>query len=202
MNCHEALSTLKQHSPLPSDGTYDVATFEAISQALSALPRCSPSEVIPALLMCADSHSDERLLSGAAHVLANFPLNVLQPYLADLSSQNRPAVWLLAIFDQLPQFASQTHLQQMRASATDDEVCERIDAEIKRLCGDDTDDEVDATMTQFKRQQNLPQVCEKADAAFRLKDFVVVIRLLTPYQEILPKAYQHKLQIARRKVAN
>ncbi|WP_146118502.1 hypothetical protein [Blastopirellula marina] len=149
--------------------------------------------------MCADSHSDERLLSGAAHVLADFPYDVLQLHLANLSSQNLPAVWLLAIFDQLPQFASQTHLRQMRASATDAEICERIDAEIKRLCGDDTEDEVDATMTRFKRQQNLPRVCEKADAAFRLKDFVEVIRLLTPYQEILPKAHQQKLQIARRK---
>ncbi len=199
MNVQAAISAFRRHTPLPAEGTYDATVFAEISQALSVLPECPPNDAIPILLACADRHSDERLLSGAAHVLAGFPLDVLQQYLADLPSQNLPTVWLLAIFYQLPQFASREHLERLREGERDDECIERIDSELKNLRGDETPESMDVTLSQFKRRQKLIRICEQADQAFREKAYGRVVQILASYQDILPPTHQQKLQIARRK---
>lgn len=202
MDTYSAIFALRKHSPLPAEGAYDAATYAAIGEALRQLPNCDPDEAIPALLGCADVDSDPRLLADAAIVLAAFPDDRLDEHLRTLSFLALPTAWLLAILYQLPRFASREELERLREDELDDELRDRIDEELSELSSSDHGDELDVQMEQFKRQQRLPQVCEQADQAMRSQAFSEVVRILSPYRNMLPPIYQKKLDIAQRKTAS
>lgn len=201
MNKHTAISCIQRHSPLPAAGTYDAATMAEIGEALEYISQHPTRDTASVLLTCANDDSDPYLMQGAARALIECPADSLESCRVRLTDLQLPLRWRLAIYRLFPDWTSRDQLQQWLQEETNADLREDLELTIEVLFAPDVPDEIDASIDEFKRHQELPQICQKADEAFRRKDYAEVVRLLNAYRDMLPPVHQKKLSLAERKAA-
>jgi hypothetical protein len=198
MNRDTALATIRQYSPLPPEGGYDVATFKTLSQALAYVWQQPDDAVIPVLLGAVDDSTDEKLAISIIQTLAAQPAAALAAALMNLPAGKYPTSWTLELYRHFPDLVNPSHLRSLLASESNEDLRDEIEELIQETCVNGDIDQLDHQFQQARLAYELPTVLAKADEAFRQRKYAEVARLLEPRKSLLAAAHLKKLEIAQR----
>lgn len=197
MNVNDALRVVRRHTPIPS--LVDEPTFSELGDAFAELIRSPSDASVPVILESVGEDSDNSVVVSAAHVLSEQPKPTVLRHLADLPNRKLPTRWVIEIYLAIPTSHAVEHLKVLLATEAKEELFDDLQSAIDELSGVDLEDQVDELFQKVMRERALPQVYARADDAFRKRAYGDVIRILTPYSDVLSSVYTKKLEIASRK---